>query len=176
MAGFLPNAQDQVGLFVGTTDVWDLSSIQTMDVNSQEFKLLLVRLYQNLNNIVLALNLKDSAYYIKTPFVTGQQFFTTTQTINENYRPSYRIVIETGALAAGTKTVAHGLAVTSSWVFTRIYGVATDSVGLNYYPIPFAGAAGAFISVVVNSTNVIVNNNSGIAFNKSLIVLEYLQS
>ena len=75
MAGFLPGALQRKGLYVPTTDVWEVSRIQDIDVNSEEFKLLLVRLYQNINVIALALNQKDSAIYYPSEFVDGQTFF-----------------------------------------------------------------------------------------------------
>ncbi len=173
---FNVDAQINTGLYVATTDVWEISRIEQVDVTSDEFKTLLVRLYQNINNIALALNLKDSAYYIQEQFVNGQQFFPATTDAGASYRAAYRIVIDVGALGAGVTTVAHGLTITAEWTFTRIYGTATDNTLGNYYPIPFAGAAGAYISLRVDNTNVVIDNNSGVTFNKCLVILEFLKN
>lgn len=178
MAGFLPNAQDDTGLFVPTTDVYELSRIAEVDVNSEEFKLLLIRLYQNLNNIAIALNLKDSAYYVTNQFINGQLFFPEVADFNAIYRQAYRLVVDVGALGAGITTVAHLIDIPNpnTWTFTRIYGTATDNAGNNFYPIPFAGAAGAYISLFANLTDVVIDNNSGVTFTKCLIILEFLKS
>lgn len=176
MAQFNPQFPKSVGAFVPTTDVWDQANISSLNVNSEEFKLLLIRLLQNISNISNVLNLKESALYDTQQFVTGQLFFSNTEGQPQKFRNSLRLVMNIGALGAGVTTVAHGLTITAAWTFTRIYATASDSIGFNYYPIPWAGAAGGFISIVVNSTNVVINNNSGIAFTSCIVVLEYLQN
>lgn len=177
MAEFIPNTQQNTGLFIATTDVYDtVSRINEVDVSSKEFKLLLVRLYQNLNNIVLALNLKDSAYYITQEFMNSQSFFPDPPTVNPVYRQAYRLVVNVGALNAGITSTAHNLTITADWTFTRIYGTATDNGGGNYYPIPYVGAAAAYISLMADNTNVVIDNQSGVVFNKCLVILEYLKN
>lgn len=173
---FIPNMQQNWGLYVPTTDVWDQAQLQEVNVNSEEFKLLLVRLYQNVNNIAIALNYKDSAIYDTQEFVNGQVFFSNTPTDNTKFRNDFRFVMNVGALALGVNTFPHNLAVTNTWTWTRLYATATDSVGLQGYPIPWAGAAGAFISIIVNATNVVINNNSGVSFTSCIVVLEYLKN
>ena len=49
------------GLYIPTTSVWDVSEIYSTDVTKPEFKELLVRMYQNLNNMAMATNNKDSS-------------------------------------------------------------------------------------------------------------------
>jgi hypothetical protein len=75
-------------------------------------------------------------------------------------------------LGAGVKNVAHGIVIGTTWQFVSIFGAATDTVGFNYYPLPFTTT----ISVAVNNTNIVINNTSGIVFNKSLIILEYTKN
>lgn len=173
---FNTDAQINTGLYVATTDVWEVSRIEQVDVTSDEFKTLLVRLYQNINNIALALNLKESAYYIQEQFVNGQQFFPATTDTGAPYRAAYRLVVNIGALPLGVKSVAHGMTITDAWTFTCIYGEASDQVLHNYYPIPFAGAAGSYISLRVDNTNVVIDNNSGVTFNECKTVLEFLKN
>lgn len=184
---FIPNFQNNVGLYIATTDVWEISRLQDIDVNSEEFKLLLVRLYQNVNNIAIALNLKDSALYPLTQFVNGQQFFSTDPNNPNNTRSAFRIVIDVGPLGAGVTTVPHGLPIQTSlvdlstWTFTRIYGAATrpdlnQALG-DYYPLPFASAGGANnIELKANNTNVVITNNSGVNFDRCYVVLEWVKN
>lgn len=176
---YLNGFQANTGSFVPTTNVWDVSEIQEVDVTSQEFKELLIRLYQNLNNICLVLNSKDSAFYIQQEFNTGALFFNP-GVVPQNiltYRPGFRIVVPCGALGAGLKTVPHGLAVTATWHWVYIGGAATDTVNRLGYPITYGGATGNNISVNVDATNIYINNQSGITtFTDSMIVLEYLKS
>jgi hypothetical protein len=173
---FIPNMKQNWGLYVPTTNVWDQAQLQQVNVNSEEFKLLLVRLYQNINDIAVALNYKDSAIYDTQEFVNGQQFFSNTANQPTKLRPDFRLVINTGTLPAGVTSLTHNLPITATWTFTRIYGTASDSVGFNYYPMPWAGAAGAFISLNVNATQVVINNNSGVNFTSGIVVLEYLKN
>jgi hypothetical protein len=181
MPGFLPNQLEDTGLYIPTTDVYEVSRIGEVDVNSEEFKLLLIRLYQNLNSIVLALNLKDSAMYVENQFITGQVFFSIDPVNPDNLRNTFRIVIDMGPLAAGVNTVAHGLTVQSTWQFTRIYGTATNYVAGaaagDYYPLPWASAGGATnIELKVNNQNVVITNNSGVTFAKCYVILEWLKA
>lgn len=173
-----------VGLYVPTTNVWDeVGQIQDIDVRSPEFKELLVRLYQNINNIALSLNIKDSAYYDRNEFVNGQLFFpnpaldSSTSTVPQ-FRSVFRLVINFGTLPnTGTTSVAHGLDVTSGYTFTRIYGAASDTTGLNYIPLPYASPVLANnIELNVDATNVNVTTGSDrTAFTITYIILEYMK-
>lgn len=69
------NLQNNIGLFVPTTNVWDIQNLEEGKDITPALKELLVRLYQNINAISLALNLKDSGYYVQQEFLTGQVFF-----------------------------------------------------------------------------------------------------
>lgn len=173
-----------IGSFVPTSNVWDISRIQQIDVNSSEFKELLIRLYQNINLISINLNLKDIGYYNTMEFNCGQQYFPNptlnTQTTNRSvYRSVLRMTINFGALPnAGSKSVAHGIPVNSAYTFTRIYGAASDTTGMHYVPIPYTSNSGAtnMIQIDVDSTDVTINtgtvNRSN--FNVCYIVLEYI--
>src|SRR5690606_37364445 len=92
----------QYGLFVPTTNVWDPSPIFQLP-ESEELKLLLVRLYQNLNTVSLALNLKESGYYDTQEFVTGKVLFPNPDLNSSSqttpiWRPICRITVDFGAL------------------------------------------------------------------------------
>ena len=172
----------QYGAFVPTTNIWDVGQFMETDVKSVEFKELLVRLYQNVNNIALALNIKDTGMYDTTQFVNGQLFFpnpTTpiTSAQSSNFRQVYRSVIDFGALPnTGPKAVAHGITCDARTSFTRIYGVATDPVGLTYIPLPYVDlGAGGNIQLGVNNTHVNITTASGRSmYTICYVVLEYL--
>jgi hypothetical protein len=176
-------ALDNFGAFLPTTNVWDVSEIYQTDVSSPEFKELLVRLYQNLNNISLMVNIKDSAYYNTQEFVNGQVFFpnpvyTSGTTVKPVLRPVYRLVINFGALPnAGTATVAHGLVINEGYTFTRIYGCASDPINFVYLPLPYASPTDVDnIEVNVDATNVtIITGSDRTAFTTTYVILEYMK-
>jgi len=171
------------GLFVPTTNVWDPSEIEATEVTSQAFKELMVRLYQNLNVMSLALNLKDTGYYVDQEFVTGQVYFpnktlSSTTAQAPTFRQTFRKVINFGALPnTATKTVAHGLTITSGFTFTRIYGTASDVSGFNYIPLPYSSnVAGAPIEFSIDANNVIITTGSDrTAFTVTYIVMEFIK-
>ena len=176
--------RNNFGSFVPTTNVWDVAQLYEIDVTSPAFKELLVRLYQNVNLIALALNTKDSGIYDVNQFVNGQIFFpnpvnsSATQTTPE-FRQVYRLVINFGALPnAGVKTVAHGIVVNTATTFTRIYGAASDTTAFSYIPLPYASvtAVGNNIELSVDATNVTIDtgttNRSN--YDTCYVVLEYM--
>jgi len=170
---------DNTGAFVPTTFVWDAAELKDMDVKSERFKELLVRLYQNLNLMQLNLNIKDSAYYDENEFVNGQSFpphpdasSSSTEAINR--RQAFRKVINFGALPnTATKSVAHEISITSGYSFTRIYGCASDTTNLVYRPIPNANPD---IQINVTATNVVITTSANYtSFDITYVVLEYLK-
>ena len=105
--------------------------------------------------------------------VTGQAWYTVGDA--NKFRYGSRTVVIMGALAnAGATTVAHGISVTSSTVFTHIWGVANNPGTLSY-PLPNSGASE--VSVEVNGTNVIVTTTTDLtAFTDCFVVLEWIES
>lgn len=170
------------GSFVPTTNIWDTSEIYQIDINSTEFRELLVRIYQNINNIAIALNSKDTGIYDNTnALVNGQVWFpdptlSSLTTTVPAQRQVFRTVINFGALTNGsTKSVPHNIVCNSSTTFTRIYATASDTTGFNYIPIPYAGSAGDNVEINVDSTNVNITTNSDRTnFNICYVILEYL--
>lgn len=179
----MDNQGNLVGLYVPTTNIWDVGQIQDMDVNSSDFKELLVRLYQNLNNIATVVNIKDSAYYDTNEFVNGQQFFpdpslNSGTTTTATFRPGFRLVVNFGSLPnTGTTNVPHGLTMTSGVTLTRMYGAASDTSGKNYIPIPYASPVLANnIELLADSTDVtIITGSNRSAFTQCYVILEYLK-
>lgn len=177
--------KNQIGAFIPTTDIYDvISNIYAEDVNSVEFKELLVRMYQNLNRQATILNMKDTGYYDVQEFVCGQVYFpnpglSSQSSTAPSYRQVYRKVINFGALPnTATKNVPHEITTTPNTTFTRIYGTATDPVGKNYIPLPYASPTAANnIELKANATNVtVITGTNRSAFTATYIVLEYIQS
>lgn len=171
-----------VGSFVPTTNIWDVSRLYEIDVTSDEFKELLVRLYQNINLISLNLNIKDTGYYVLQQFVNGQLYFpnpsldsTTPQ--SPTYRQVYRLVVNFGALPnAGVKSVAHNIAVTPNFSFTRIYATSTKNDQTSFIPIPFASPVlNENIKIEVTNTDVTITTAIDYsAYTITYVVLEWI--
>jgi hypothetical protein len=158
-----------------TTLVWDISDIN--DENSTE---LLILLYQQTNNIILALNKKDTGYYLTTTFNTGQVFFNANNDFN-NLRPIYRIVVDFGALPdTASKPVAHNIPnLGTTYTFTRIDAVATEpdtsSIHIpGWDPSTFPGTESP-INIEVTPTQVIITTTSDMSsYTRTWVVLEYI--
>ena len=98
----MANPGDNAGLFLPSTYEFDIGALQD-DVSSSDFKELIVRLYQNINSIVLALNLKETGFYVQTEFVTGKVWYpdpalNSTTGPTPELRQAYRVVVPFGAL------------------------------------------------------------------------------
>lgn len=176
----------QYGAFIPTNYIWDIQQLQEMDIKP-ELKELLVRLYQNINNIAFAVNISDKGFYELSEFVNGQLFFinpnnnsSTTAAANPAQRQVLRKVINFGALPnTAAKAVAHNINCTAATTFTRIYATASDTTGLAYVPIPYASAAAVAnnIELSVDGTNVTITTGSNRSnFNACYVVLEYIQT
>lgn len=170
--------------FIPTTQVWDVSQIYSTEVTSPEFKELLVRMYQQLNTIALAVNGRDAGTYDVQEFINGQKFFPNPLLANQNIRTNtvrdvFRKIINFGALPNNaTKTVAHDLTPQTSWTFTRIYGAASDTAGKVYIPLPYSVATlNENIELWVDATNVSIKTAVDFsAYTITYIVLEYLKN
>lgn len=173
------------GQFIGTTQIYDLGKD---GVNSKDFS---VRLRQNFNNLILSLNSKDTGYYAQEEFINGQLFYPDYSAVNSHtsapstYRQVYRKVIDTGALLdTAAKTIAHNITFLpdpgigdTTFVFTRIYGCATDPANRIALPLPYVSAAGGSeIELSVNATDIVITTASNrTAFTKSHVVVEYVK-
>lgn len=186
MAG---NQQTNTGSFVALTNTWDVQRLQEVDVKSEEFKELLVRLYQNINNICLALNIKDVGYYTESEFLNGQLFFpnpalSSSTAQSPTYRQVFRTVINFGALPnAGAKSVAHNIAIVpatpTTYSFTRIYGAASNgATQTSFIPLPFSSPIlNQNIKLEVTNTNVVVTTAIDYSsYTVAYIVVEYIKS
>ena len=173
---------NNTGAYIPTTNVWDTSEIYNTEVTSPQFKELLVRLYQNLNQMAIGVNNRDAALYDTQEFVCGQQFFpdpslTSQSTTVPTMRQVYRKVINFGALGNGNKSVAHGITVTTGTIFTRMYGVATDPVNKKAITIPRRGVIGiTYTDILVDATNVTISTGADLSdYSITYVILEYIK-
>lgn len=180
------NILQYLGSYVPSTEIWQvMAELSAANPGSDEFKELIVRLALIINRINLVVNTKETGIYNNfEEFIISNQYFpnpalTSGSSQTPEYRQVYRTVINFGTLPAapGTKSVAHGITCTSATSFTRIYATASDPIGLNYIPIPYASSVLANnVELSVDSTN--VNITVGVnrsAFTICYVVLEYLQ-
>lgn len=170
------------GNFLPTTQVWDVSQIESTDVTSPEFKELIVRLYQNLNNHAMAVNAKDTGSYDTQEFVNGQTFFASSgsdsSTSSNEGRQVFRKVINFGSLPNNTtKTVAHDVSISDDVSFTRIYGTTNDKIAHSYLALPYATSTAAdIIELYVDGTNVAIKTGKDrTSYTVTYVILEYLK-
>lgn len=174
---------DNTGSFIPTTNIWDVSEIQNTDVTSPQFKELIIRMYQNINAIALAVNTKDTGYYPLFEMVNSQLWFpdptaTSASTPQPNYRQVVRKVINFGTLPnTGTTSVAHGITFTTKSRMTRLYGTAIDPLNRLYLPLPYASPTAANnIELNCDATNVnVITGSNRTAYTVCYIVIEYIK-
>jgi len=178
-------SSQNTGAFIPTTNVWDVSEIYQTDVTSDAFKELLVRLYQNLNLMSIGVNARDAGIYDTSEFVCGQVYFPdpalrSSSTTTPTQRPVYRKVINFGALPAVggvPKQVAHGITITDTLIFTRIYGTAKrTTISYSSVPLPNPGSSvmGA-IRLEVREDDVYITTLGDNSAWNAYVTLEYLK-
>jgi hypothetical protein len=175
------------GSFVPTTDIWDTQQLYDVELDSEEFRELLVRLYQNLNNMAIVINTKDSAYYSTQEFLNSQLFFANpsmdSNTANGiQLRQAFRTTIDFGALPnAGTKSVAHNIDISiiiplTTFSFTRIYGAASKPDQTSFIPLPYSSATLINnIELSVTDTDIVITTSIDYSAYNGIIVVEYLK-
>ena len=170
------------GNLIQTTFVWNSSGINQLNVNP-ELKRLLVNLYTNLNNMVLALNVKDTGLYSLDEFLTGQTFFpnpslSSSTAATPVERQAFRKVINFGTLPnAGTTSIAHNISIMSGYSFTRIYGAATNAALTSFIPLPYASPTlNENISLEITGTNVVITTGiDRTSYTECYIIVEFLK-
>jgi hypothetical protein len=179
----LSQAQINAGAFLPTTNIWDTAEIEDIDVRSEEFKELLIKLYRNINNIALSVNIRDAGFYPQTEFINGQLFFPNPALSSQTpqvptQRQVFRKVVNFGALPnSSTKNFLHEIDINDKFTFTRIYGAASDTTGFTYIPLPYVSTGAASIELSVSQTNVIVTTATNRSnFNSTYIILEYIKN
>jgi len=175
------NLQSNTGLFIPTTNIYEIEDIQSRGLDKELIRNILIHLYQDMNNVALALNLKDSAYYFDQEFMNGQVLFPNPGVKNNNPagRQIFRTVIDFGALPnTGIKSYPHNIEITNSTTFTRIYACASDPIGFSYLAIPYCSATSIADNIEISVDSVYVNITTGIdqsAYTTTYVILEYVK-
>ena len=175
------------GDFITTTQSWDVTELKQMDVSSDQFRELFVRMYQQLNNMAQSINTKASGRFNTQEFATGETFYpspsiSSASNISAAPRSVFRRVVNmlpTGTLPnTGTLTVAHGLTFNSANTLTRLYGAATNAAGTSLIPIPYASPIAANnIELYADATNIyIVTGKDQTAYTKCNVIMEFLKN
>lgn len=177
------NSQANFGSFIPTTNIWEIQQLQDLNIDPK-LKELLVRLYQNVNNIALSVNTRDAGYYVQQEFINGQIYFpnpnldsTTPQ--SPTMRQVFRTVVNFGALPnAAAKSIAHGINVVPGYSFTRIYGTSTTANASNAIPLPYASPTLIDnIQVDIDVTNVTITTAiDWSSYVNTYVVLEYIKA
>lgn len=174
------------GNLIQTTFVWNVQEVQNLNID-KDLKRLLVQLYQNLNQVTLALNAKDTGFYNEQEFLTGQQFFSmpgvnSTSQSAPDQRQVFRKVINFGALpnpaVSATKSVPHNISLQAGYTFTRIYGTATNP-GSSFIPLPYASPTALNENIELEIDDTDINITAGTdrsSYTKCYVVVEYIKS
>ena len=179
----MPN--ETTGAFLPTSSSIDPTQIYSTDINSRQFKDLIVSLSQTINNMSTMINTKSSGILDITEFVTGEQFFRnpaldSTTAVKPQLRTVFGKVIDFGTLPnAGVKGMAHGITVNASTSFIQILGCATNPTTKTAFSFPYAVCGGKTDAVEVwtNDTNVYVDTcaSDRTGYTKCYIILKYLK-
>ena len=90
-------------------------------------------------------------------------------------KPIYRKTVSCGALAAGTKTVAHGISNLGDII--NIHGVArTASADNTSLPLPYASSVPVILYVNTNNVVVEISNNNYAGYTRSEVTIEYTKT
>ena len=178
------SSQLNLGMMLPTTNVYDVGQIYTLENVDEGLKQLLVSLYQNLNNMALAVNAKDTGYYPLQEFLTGKLLFpnvnpSTTSTSTPVFREVFRMTVNFGALPnATTKQVPHYIDVNSSYSFTSISGCATRRDAFGGIPIPYSSStANDCIECSVDDTYITIITAADYSdYELCYITIEYIKN
>jgi len=174
--------QSNFGSFIPTTNSWEIEEIQSSSLDPK-LKELLVRLYQNMNNMAVVVNTKDSAIYDTQEFVTGGLYFPNPTQMQPNamsavYRPIFRKVINFGPLPnATTINVYHQIPINSGFIFVGLKGGATKNDMSSMITFPFSSPTlNENIKIVITPTQISITTAIDYSsYTTTYIVVEYLK-
>jgi hypothetical protein len=162
--------RDNTGLFIPTTNVWDLYFVESL-TKDEQLRNVLVKLYENMNQIALALNKKDSGAFVEFEFINGQTF-------TNNAIQVFRKLVACGPLPDNnTKKIPHYINPGNSYSFTKIYGCASNPINLLYIPLPLASSTGTGqVELYVDKNDVVITTSATYSqYTTTYVVLEYIK-
>lgn len=176
----------QITTSIATTAILDSDVLATLDVTKPEFKELLVRLGIFINDIVLALNAKDTALYPLQEYPCGKRLFPNpgyalTAPNSQQDRPIFRTTLNFGALPnIATKSVPHNITVNGNFALTYLQAFATKPIGgFAFLPIPYVDPNTLANSILINgdATNINITTAANYsAYTICFVYIEYVQT
>jgi hypothetical protein len=162
--------RDNTGLFIPTTNVWDLYFVESL-TKDEQLRNVLVKLYENMNQIALALNKKDSGIFVELEFVNGQTF------TNDDIQVFRKLIVCGSLPDSSTKRIPHYIDFGNSYSFTKIYGCATNPIDLFGIPLPYASATSVKnIELYVDQNDVVITTSATYSqYTTTYVVLEYIK-
>lgn len=120
-----------------------------------------------------AINSREIARYGTSETITGQKFYFSDDPGTP--RETVRKVLEISSLPNTTTTAyPHDIDVTSSTIFTRIFGVAMVA-GSSYLPLPHSASGGNYIQLEVTATDLEITTGADRTSYSAKIILEYIR-
>ncbi len=190
MASSYPQGQG-TGAYINTTTSQDMQLLQTVDLKSEDFRSLLMNLYETIGTLEKSINQRSAGNYPLEEFVTGDVFFpdpalSSLTTQKPTLRQVFRKVIpfcptpNANLPNNGALIVPHGIDITPNLFFTRIYAIAKNPTGgPNWIPIPwvYPNDVNNSIYIDVNGANVnIRTGDNKTAFTQVIAILEYIKT
>jgi len=177
------NSQANLGSFVPSTFIWEIQELQATNIDPK-LKDLLIRLYQNLNLMQIALNQKEFGNYAEQETLNGKVYFpdpgvnslSGTQPVE---RQVFRKAINFGPLPdKTTKSVPHHIDINNGYSFTRIYGTASNETRTKFIPITYSTKTiNESVEICVTDTDVVIETQIDYSsYNTTYVVLEYLKN
>lgn len=126
-------------------------------------------------------NIKENGQYQTQELLTAQTWFSTKPAGQQQFvRNTFRTVVNFGPLPnAGTATAPHNISITSSTIFTRIYGAATNP-STTFVPLPYVNVTTPTdgVELWIDSKNVNIKTTTGTwaPFTTCYVVLEYIKA
>jgi hypothetical protein len=164
------------GPFIQTTNVFDVIDARDLDTSSEDFKQLIIRLSQQVNDIAIQLNKKVHGDYSLIAYANGRTLYPEVPGGNE--RGTGFVTIDFGALPnAGMKSIAHNIVFNADTRITYLYAVANNPTIPKGLPIPYVDvttAGASNIELNIDNTNVNITDTIDLsAYRFTTVFVEY---
>lgn len=122
---------------------------------------------ENLKALANAINVREIGFLLDQELLSGQLFFPGTSSPDpQQFRSVLRKVVDVSPLAAGAKSVAHGITFDANFSLIDLWVSATNSSTFNAQVITDS-------NVTMDATN--ININSPGAYDRAYAVITYIQ-
>jgi hypothetical protein len=167
------------GWFLPTTEIIGTDLIIEAAKDNVLLQQVLIQVIKSIGNLNKTVNGKSTGIRALTEFVNGNTYYLGTNATTG--LSSFIKMIDFGTISnIGVNTVPHGIdiSINQNFTFVDIYGVATDPVGLQYIPLPFASSSGTEnIQLNVTATDIVITTPiDRSAFTRTLVFVEYLKN